>query len=120
MHCLKESISNLWPYDLADKWQKWNDAVNPSAPECLLEQLVDPLVLVGPARRLDEAVVLDRVRRQLPVRLAQLDQLLREAHAVLEVHVRVDHAVADQEAALEAVREVNRRRLPVRLRVALR
>ena len=80
-----------------------------------VEQLQNPLVLVRPTGRLDESVVLDRIRRDLPIRFAQLDQPLREADAVLEVHVRVDHAVADQQASFQSLREVDRRRLPIRL-----
>ena len=51
-----------------------------------------------------EAVILDRIRRQLPVFLAQLDQALRQPDRVLEVDVDVDHAVADQQRALRARR----------------
>src|SRR5439155_17886648 len=77
------------------------------APDRLFEELVDPLVLVRPAGRLDEGVVLRRVRRKLPVCLAQFDQALREAHAVLKMHVRVDHAVADEQASFQTVGEVD-------------
>src|ERR1700682_4339872 len=78
-------------------------------PQVLLEQAEDPLVLVGPARRLDEAVVFHRIERHVPVRLAQLDEALREAHGVLEVHVGIDHTMAHQQRALQTLGEVDRR-----------
>ena len=60
------------------------------------------------------------IQRDRPVLLAQLDQPLRQAHAVLEQHVGVDHAVADQQRALETLGEVDRRALAIRLGVVLR
>ena len=53
-------------------------------------------------------MILDGIHRQLPVLLVQLDQPLREPHRILEEHVRVHHAVADEQRALEAVREIDR------------
>ncbi len=44
-----------------------------------LEQLVDPLVFVRPARGFFESVILNRVHGQFPVVLVQLDQALRPA-----------------------------------------
>src|SRR5256885_13351149 len=64
--------------------------------EVLVEQLQDPVVLVGPAGLFLETVVLDRERRERPVLLSQLDQPLDQTHAVLEEHVGIDHAVANQ------------------------
>src|SRR6188472_3335254 len=49
-----------------------NRAVGGLAEICL-EQLQDPLVLVGPARLFREAVILDGEGRHLPVLLAQFD-----------------------------------------------
>ena len=65
-------------------------------------------------------MILDRVRRDRPVLLAQLDQPLRQPHRVLEVDVGVDHAVADEQRALQPFGEVDRRALAVRLGVLLR
>src|SRR5206468_1221638 len=78
----------------------------------LLEQSEDPLVFIGPRCRLDEAVVLHGKGSQLPVLFSQLDQPLCETDAVLEVHVRVDHAVADQQPTFQAFGEIDWRRLP--------
>src|SRR5687768_678046 len=72
-----------------------------------LEQLQDALVLVRPARLFFERVALHGIDGQLPVLLAQLDEALHEADAVLEVHVVVDHPVADQERRLQPLREVD-------------
>src|SRR6185295_16978221 len=77
--------------------------------ERVVEQLQDPLVLVGPARLLLEAMVLDRERRDRPVVLPELDEALHQPHAVLEQHVGVDHAVADEQRAFEAFGEIDRR-----------
>src|ERR1051326_383238 len=74
------------------------------------EQSEDPLVLIQPARRLDEAVIFLRVNRHVPVVLLQLDQFLHEADGVLEVHVRIDHAVADEQISFQSIGEVDRRR----------
>src|SRR5205814_10211871 len=96
----------------------------PSNPATLLQrslkQSKNPLVLIRPTRRLDETVIFDGEHRHAPVFLAQLDQLLREAHRVLEVHVRIDHAVADEQRSFQSVGEVDRRRLSIRLRIILR
>ena len=85
-----------------------------------LKQPENPLVLIRPARRLDEAVVFERVHGDFPVLLAELDQALGEAHGVLEVDVDVDDAVADQQRAFEPLGEVDRRGLAVGLGVVLR
>jgi selenocysteine lyase/cysteine desulfurase len=66
--------------------------------ERFVEQLQHALVLVQPGVRADEAMALQRVRRDLPVVLVQFDQLLGHVHRVLEEHVVVDHAVGDQQA----------------------
>src|SRR3546814_793776 len=65
----------------------------------VFEQLEDPPVFVVPRVRMDEAVALHRIRRDLPLVLAQLDQALRHHHRVLEEHVVVDHAMGGQQAA---------------------
>ncbi len=44
--------------------------------EVFLEQIEDPLVLVGPARRFHKSVVLHWINRQLPILFAQFDQAL--------------------------------------------
>src|SRR3954468_764676 len=92
----------------------------PRVAQVVLEQLEDPLVLVGPARGALEAVVLDRIRRQLPVLLAQLDQPLGEPHRILEQHVGVHHAMADEQRPLQPAGKVDGRALAVRLGVLLR
>src|SRR2546430_11165470 len=70
-------------------------------PHGLLEQLQNAPVLVRPTVRPPEAVRLDRIHGHLPALLAQLDQPLDQARGVLEVHVVVHHAVADEEPALD-------------------
>ena len=62
-------------------------------PDGVVPQLHDAAVLIGPRCWTCEAVIFDRIHREIPVRLAQFDQALCEAHDVLEVHIRVDHAV---------------------------
>src|SRR5690606_41098248 len=65
--------------------------------EVALEEFEDPTVLIGPRAGLDEAVVLDGIDGHLPVGLPELDQPLREPDNILEVDVRVDHPVRDEE-----------------------
>src|SRR5262249_61581360 len=71
-----------------------------AAPQVVLEQLQNALVFVRPARFILEAVVLHREDSDRPVLLAELDQPLNQPDRVLEEHVRVHHAVADEQRAL--------------------
>ena len=73
------------------------------------KEFEDAFVLVGPGGGAFEGVVFDGVGGQLPVLFAQLDELLREADGVLEMHVDIDHAVADEERAAQAAGEVDGR-----------
>src|SRR5690606_22085895 len=70
--------------------------------EGALEQLEDAPVLVEPGVGADVAVAFQRIGSQLPVVLAQLDQLLRQHHRVTVEDVVVDHAVGDQQVVLQA------------------
>jgi hypothetical protein len=63
-----------------------------------IEQLENPLVFVGPARLLDEAVF-DGRQRHFPVVFAQIGQPLRQPHRVLKVYIHVHHAVTDSTPA---------------------
>src|SRR5713101_590859 len=89
-------------------------------PDRLPEQLQNAPVLVRPAVGPPEAVRLDRIHGHVPALLAQLDQPLDEARGVLEVHVVVHHAVADEEPALQPFREIDGRGLFVRDAIRLR
>src|SRR5215204_4418445 len=89
-------------------------------PQVLLEESEDALVLVGPTVGAFEGVVFDRVGGELPVLFAQLDESFGQADGVLEVDVHVDHAVADEERALQPRGEVDGRTAAVRLGVVLR
>src|SRR5205807_10633918 len=85
--------------------------------EVLLEQLQDPLVFVGPARRPFEAMVLHWIRRDFPVLFSQLDEAFGQPHGILKQNVRVDHAMTDEQRALESLRKIYRRALTVRVRI---
>src|SRR5215469_477789 len=74
--------------------------------QVLLEQPQNPLVLVGPTGGLDKPMVLHRVDRQVPVRLAELNESLHQPHGIGEFHVRIHHAVADEQRSLQALREI--------------
>ena len=89
-------------------------------PQLLVEQLQNPPVFVRPARLFRESMVFDRIHGELPVLLSQLDQPLRQPHRILEVHVRVDHAVADQQRAFQPLGKVDRRALAIGLSILLR
>src|SRR5207245_2666681 len=82
--------------------------------------LHEPRVPVRPPARPPESVRRSRIPGPVPPLLAQLDQPLDEARGVLEVHVVVHHAVADEEPALQPFREIDGRRLLVRDAVRLR
>src|SRR5205823_9056649 len=88
--------------------------------QVVVEQFQNAPVLVGPTVGALEGVVFYGVGRDLPVLFPQFDQALDEAHRVLEVDVRVHHAVADEERALEAAGEVEGRALAVGYGVVLR
>ena len=87
------------------------------APQVVLEKLEDPFVLVGPARLLGKAVVLNREGRHRPGLLAQFDQPLHQPHGVLEKHVCVHHAMADKQLALQAVGKIDRRAAFVSIKI---
>src|SRR5262245_6708552 len=80
-----------------------------AAPNGRLEEIEDSRILVGPRVRAHEAVIFDGVGHEPPALLSELDQPLREADAVLEVHVRVDHAVQNEERIIETLGEENGR-----------
>src|SRR5688500_10564871 len=88
--------------------------------EVLFEQFEDPLVLIRPTGFFDEAVILNGIDRQFPVFFTQFNQPLRETDRILEVHVDIDHAMANQQRALEPLRKIHWRALAIRLDVGLR
>src|SRR5262245_267831 len=89
-------------------------------PKVRFEQLQNPLVFIRPARCALEAVIFDRVGGQFPILFPQFNQALDQPHCVLEMDIDVDHAVADQQRALQTFREIDRRALLVGFGVALR
>src|ERR1044072_1652356 len=88
--------------------------------KAFVEESEDAFVFVGPTVGAVEGVVFDGVGGQLPVLFAQLDEALGEADGVLEVHVGVHHAVADEQRALEPCGEVDGRAASVGVGVVLR
>ena len=93
--------------------QGWAEASNagrrfPPDADRGLKQVEDPRVLVGPRIGPGESMILDRIRGERPVLLSQLDQPLLESHDVLELDIRVDHAVQHNEWILEALGEEDR------------
>src|SRR5207237_7102604 len=78
------------------------------------------LVLVGPTVGAVEGVIFDGVGGDLPVLFPQFDKALDEAHRVLEVDVRVNHAVTDEKRALQSGGEVDGRAESVSFGVVLR
>src|SRR3989339_1645629 len=75
--------------------------------EMRVEELQYPFILIHPAGRFDEPMVLQGIRRKFPVFLLQLNQPLCQPHGVLEMHIDVDHPVADQQRSLESLRMIN-------------
>src|SRR6185503_9844874 len=73
--------------------------------ETPFKDIEDPTVFVCPRIWTDETVVLHRIRRQLPVRLAELDQALCQADDILVVDVRVHHAVEHNERVFQPLGE---------------
>ena len=65
-------------------------------------------------------VIFYRVRGHRPIFLAQFDEALRQPHGVLEFHVGIDHAVADEERAFQAFCEEDGTAAAVGLGVGLR
>src|SRR4051812_48728443 len=88
--------------------------------ELFVEESEYALVFVGPTVGAVEGVIFDGVGRYLPVLFAEFDEAFGEADGVLEVDVRVNHAVADEQRALQALGEVYGRAEAVCLRVVLR
>ena len=86
----------------------------------LLKQLEDALVLVGPAGRLAESVILHRIDSQFPVLFAQLNELLHQTDGVDELYVGIHHAMRNQQVPLQTIRKVDGGRLFVGFGIALR
>src|SRR5262245_2062932 len=84
------------------------------------KQLQNSLVFVGPARGALKPMIFDGIYGQLPILFPQFDQALDQPHRVLEMHVDVDHAKADQQRAFQPLREIDRRALLVGFGVVLR
>src|SRR4051794_20660982 len=68
-----------------------------SAADRRLEEIEDTGILIRPRIRPDEAVVLHWVGHQPPATLPELDESLRQADAILEVDVRIDHSMQDEQ-----------------------
>src|SRR5438067_10332922 len=64
-------------------------------------------------------MVLHWIRREFPVLFSQLDEAFGQPHGILKQNVRVDHAMTDEQRALESLRKIYRRALTVRVRILL-
>jgi hypothetical protein len=60
------------------------------------EQLVNPSILIEPARGLSKSMSLDGIDRAFPTGLFELDEALNETHRVLEEDVVVEHSVRNE------------------------
>src|SRR5258708_1814358 len=89
-------------------------------PQIRFEQPVNSLVLVEPGIGIRKSMAIQRVRRHAEIVLVQFDQALGQAHRILEQHIVVDHAVANEQCVLQAGGKFNRRRTRVGDRVDLR